>query len=110
MTKSSNNSYFQVHYRDPKDGLIVPLKVKTIEDSSLGLSFVRLADFVFTEGSLVVSPSEEQLKKRLENVKSLHLSIYSIVSIEELGLEHRGLKFEKDRSNLVAFPKSPEAE
>ena len=109
MAKKAKH-YYQVYYRDPKDGQIVSIKVRTIEDSSLGLSFVKLADFVFSESALVVSPSEEQLKKRLENVKSLHLSIYSIISIEELGLEHQGLKFEKDRSNLVSFPKGPEIE
>ena len=53
-------------------------------DSTLGLSFIRISGFVFDTGSLVVKPSEEQLKKKLENVKSLHLSIYSIISIEEL--------------------------
>lgn len=80
------------------------LKVKKIEDSSLGLSFVRLSEFVFETNTLVIKPSEEQLQKRLENVKSIHLSIYHIISIEELGSQHSGLKFKKTKSNLISLP------
>jgi hypothetical protein len=39
-------------------------------------------------------------------VKTLHLSIYSIISIQEVGMEHKGLYFKKDKSNLVVL--SPE--
>lgn len=99
------NTYYVVHYRDPKDGKILELKAYRIEDSSLGLSFIKISDFIFDTNQLVVKPSEEQLQKRFEKVKSLHLSIYSVISIEELGATHKGLKFRKDRSNLVAFPK-----
>src|SRR5687768_3490450 len=95
------NTYFVITYRDPKENKIVECKAKTIRDSSLGLSFVSISDFVFTsKNSMVVDPTEEYLQKRLENVKSLHLSIYSIVSIEEVG-QQIGLKFVKDKSNLV---------
>ena len=104
MAKPSKNCYL-IHYRDPKDGQIVELKAHKIEDSSLGLSFIKISDFFFDSQQLVVKPTEEQLKKRFENVKSLHISIYSVISVEELGMEHDGLKFVKDRSNLVAFPK-----
>ncbi len=98
-------TYYLIHYRDPKDGQICELKAHKIEDSSLGLSFIKISDFIFETNQLLIKPTEEQLKKRFENVKSLHISIYSVISIEELGLEHDGLKFAKDRSNLVAFPK-----
>lgn len=98
---------YLIHFRDPKDGEMVSLKAHSITDSSLGLSFVRISDFVFDLSSVVVKPSEEQLAKRLENVKSLHLSIYSIISIEELGKEHKGLHFIKDKSNLVVLPTEP---
>lgn len=101
---SAERTYFLVHYRDPKEGQIIELKAKKIEDSSLGLGFVRISEFLFETNTLLVKPSEEQLKKRFENVKSLHVSIYSIVSVEELGMEHDGLKFKKDRSNLLALP------
>lgn len=80
------------------------LKAKTIRDSTLGLSFIAISDFVFETESMVVNPVEEQMKARFENVRSLHLSIYSIISIEEVGPDHEGLSFKKDRSNLVAFP------
>ena len=108
----AQDTYFIITYRDPKENKMVECKAKKIADSSLGLSFVAVSDFVFTsKNSLVVDPTEEYLQKRLENVKSLHLSIYSIISIEEVGLQHGGLKFVKDKSNLVMFngPSGPEA-
>lgn len=98
-----DNTCFIITYRDPRDGSIMRLKAKTVKDSSLGLSFIAISDFLFDTGSLVVNPAEEDLRKRFEDVKSLHLSIYTIISIEEVGMEHQGLSFKKDKSNLVVF-------
>lgn len=106
MSEKKDDTYFLVSYRDPKDGQIVSLKARKISDSSLGLGFIRISDFLFHTEGLVVQPVEEQLKKRFENVKSFHLSIYSIVSIEELGMKHEGLKFKNDKSKVLAFPDS----
>jgi hypothetical protein len=109
-TTKKNDSYFVVTYREPRDNSIITLKVRSIRDSTLGLSFISLSDFFFeTEGIVVVNPVEEQMRVRFENVRSLHLSIYSILSIEEVGTKtapNKGptLKFRKNRSNLVAFP------
>lgn len=97
-------SYFRVTLKDPKNGEILVLKAKDVVDSSLGLSFVSIKNFIYSKNTLVVDPIEEQLQKRFENVKSLHVSIYSIISIEEIGDENRGLKFEKDKSNLIVMP------
>ena len=106
MASSKNqNSYYVIHYREPRTGENVTLKARQIHDSSLGLSFVCVSDFIFESEGLVIKPSEEQLRKRLENVKSLHLSIYSLLSIEEVGINK--LKFKNDRSNLVALPTNP---
>jgi hypothetical protein len=106
MTQSSKDSFFIITYREPAKGNIVEIKARTVGDSSLGLSFVSISNFMFDTGSLVVNPAEEDLKKRFENVKTLHLSIYSIISIQEVGMEHKGLYFKKDKSNLVVL--SPE--
>ena len=104
MVKNKADNCFVVTYRDPKDGQVISLKAKDIRDSSLGLSFVAISDFVFDTKALVITPEEESLKKRLENVKSLHLSIYTILSIAEIGLNHKGLAFKKDKSNLLVLP------
>lgn len=106
MAQSQIKTFFQIHFRDPTVGEIVTLKARRITDSSLGLSFISISDFLFDTQSLVVKPKEEQLQKRLENVKSLHISIYSIISIEEIG--DAALKFNHDRSKLLTFPGNPE--
>jgi hypothetical protein len=62
---------------------------------------------MFESDMLVVNPAEEDLKKRFSSVKTIHLSIYSVLSIEEIGLEQKDLTFEKDKSNLVVFPSTP---
>lgn len=102
--KKYSTSYFLIHYRDPKDGKIVALKARRIEDSSLGLGFVRISNFFFDTASVVVQPTEVQLEQHFKDVKSLHISIYSIISVEEIGAKHAGLKFRKPKSNLIAFP------
>ncbi len=98
------NTYFVVTYRDPRDGQIMTLKANRIHDSSLGLSFISLSDFIFDTNNLVVTPDQEALEKRLEGVKTLHLSIYTILSIAEVGKQHKGLKFRKNKSNLLVLP------
>ena len=92
---------FLVHYRDPKDGKLLSLRARHISDSTLGLSFICISDFVFDTCSLVIKPTEEQLKKRLENVKNIHLSIYTIMSIEELS--EKNLRFKEDKSKLLVI-------
>src|SRR4051812_12860689 len=101
MAQKEKDSHYVVHYRDPKTGEILQLKAQSIHDSTLGLGFVCVSEFLFDSGGLVIKPAEEQLQKRLEFVRSLHLSIYSIVSIEEVG--DKKLSFQKDRSNLLVL-------
>lgn len=103
MTKSEGETYYQVTYREPKEGKVVSLRAKTVTDSSLGLSFISISDFIFGTSPLLIDPSEEEQKKRFEDVRALHLSIYTIISIEEKGSDDKGLTFRKDKSNLVVF-------
>lgn len=104
MAAKTAKPCFRVVYRDLADGRTVTLKAAVVEDSSLGLGFIRLADFVFDGPGLVVDPAAEDLKRRLEGVKSLHLSIHCILSIEELGQGNKGLRFKHSRGNLVVLP------
>ena len=100
---SSNQTCYRITYREPEKGKIVSLKAKTVTDSSLGLSFISISDFIFDISPLVVNPVEEELRKRFSDVRALHLSIYTIISIEEMGTGGSSLKFEKDKSNLVVL-------
>ena len=103
MPKKDESTCFLIDYRDPKDGLAVSVKAKKVEDSSLGLSFVAISDFVFDTNSILVNPEEESKKLKFENIKTLHLSIYSILSIAEIGKDHKGLEFKNDKSNLLVL-------
>ena len=103
MTQKSKHTYYVITYRDPKDEKVISLKANCVTDSSLGLSFVAISDFIFDTNSLVLNPAEEDQKKRYEDVKALHLSIYTIISIEEVGGDNKGLKFRKDKSNLIVL-------
>jgi hypothetical protein len=103
MAKKKEETFYLVTYRDTKDAKVLTLKAKTVTDSTLGLSFVAISDFVFDTKSVVINPEEEDQRRQFEGVKTLHLSIYSILSIEEVGEDHKGLKFKKDKSNLVVL-------
>ena len=107
----NNETFFVVTYRNPEkiaELETITLKVKKIEDSSLGLGFISMSDFIFETNALIVSPVEEKLQKKFEKTKSLHLSIHNIISIEEVGMEHVGLKFAQDKSNLLMFNPGPQ--
>ena len=103
---ADKKTFYIINYRDPTDNKTLELKAKKVTDSTLGLSFIAISDFIFDSSSLVVNPSEEDLKRKLEHVKTLHISIYSILSIEEIGAAHRGLKFKENKSNLIVLNSS----
>jgi len=107
MVKKKEETFYLITYRSAKDTKVLTLKAKTVTDSSLGLSFVAISDFVFDTQSIVINPEEEDQRRQFEGVKTLHLSIYSIISIEEVGPEHKGLKFKKDKSHLVVVSTDP---
>jgi hypothetical protein len=96
-----------VTYRDPegnpKEGAVSTIKVRTVADSELGPSFICLSDFVWASSRLA-NPAEDALKARFADTRRLHLSVFMILSIAELGPDHPGLDLEADRSNLVVLP------
>jgi hypothetical protein len=106
-TKSDDEILFKVIFRDPEDMKTqLTLLVREVSDSSLGLSFVSLSGFVFNNSVLIYDHKNEQLKKRFQNTKKLHLSIYNIISIEEVGEDEKGLFFHNDRSNILVLNKN----
>ncbi len=110
---STSETFFIVTFRDPAklaDKETIALKVRSVEDSELGLGFVRISNFIFesTTGGLIVDHVADQLKHRFANTHSLHISLYNILSIEEVGMEHRGLNFKNAKSNIYMIPQPPE--
>jgi hypothetical protein len=106
MASKKHESCFIITYRDPVSEKQVSVKAGTVADSTLGLSFIAVSDFIFDQSPLVVNPQEEDMKRRFADVKTLHLSIYTVLSIEEIGAQHKGLRFKKDKSNLLVLPGS----
>ena len=106
MKNQESPTYYIVTYRDPKDGKTVNLKAKTIKDSNLGLSFIFVSDFILKGqgSSKIIDPNEEKLRNQLKDTKGLHLSIYSIIMIEEVGSNHDGLHFENDKGKILVLP------
>jgi len=104
MASKKKDTCFIITYRDPVSEKQVSIKAATVADSTLGLSFIAVSDFVFDQSPLVVNPREEDMKRHFEDVKTLHLSIYTVLSIEEIGAQHKGLRFKKDKSNLLVLP------
>ena len=98
---------YAVTWKDPVEGTTHRLRCQRVEDSSLGLGFVCLADFVFGKTGPLVDPTQEALATRFADVKRLHLNVYTIVAIEELGDE---LSFDNDRSKLLLLPTPGDSE
>ena len=96
--------HYVVTFRNPHDGEVTTLKVRSVEDSLLGPGFICLADFVFDTNGKLHLPHEEAMMKRFENTRRLHVSVFSIQSIAEEGAEHPGLQLDTDRTNLVVLP------
>ena len=98
-------TYFVITWRDPNnEGKVSTLKAKRIEDSELGPTFVCLSDYVFDTGGLVIDPEQEDLQRRFDDTKRLHLSIYNVLSVEERGRRNKGLQFDQERSSVVFLP------
>ena len=97
-------TYFVVTYRNPeKPEENITVRVRNIRDSSLGLAFVALSDFIFHSRSNLLNPQDEYAKKRFQKTKSLHISGYNILSVEEVGEENSGLSLGQDKSKLLLF-------
>ena len=104
MEKKQPKTHFLVTYRDPLDNKVVELKANQVRDSELGLTFVAVSDFVFETPSVVVDPAAEELRRRFADVRTLHLALHCILSIQEVGRANRGLRFQQAKSNLVVLP------
>lgn len=101
---SKSQTYYIIRFRDPEENKAISLKVGKVTDSTLGLGFVAISDFIFESSNLLVNPVEDKLRQRFENVKTLHISLYTILSVEEVGKGHTGMKFKNDKSNLLILP------
>jgi len=96
---------FVVTYRDPSTSDVVELRAREISDSPLGITFIAVSSFIFETGGKLVNPTMESLASRFENVRTLHLPIYNVLSIEEVG--QGTLSLAHDRSNLVVLSRDP---
>ncbi len=111
--KEEDQTHFIITFRDveklldKKEQKNITLNVKEISDSNLGLGFIRLSGFMFEESSFLIDPQTEKLRERFKHTKNLHLNIYNVICIEEVGPKHRGLRFKNDKSRLHILPNGP---
>lgn len=59
---------------------------------------------MFDSPSRLVDPASEALARRFENTRRLHLNVFTIQSIAEIGVDHPGLKLDPERGNVVLLP------
>ena len=65
-------------------GKVYEIFAKSISQGSL-FGFIEVAQIVFGEKtSLVVDPSEENLKAEFENVSRIHIPLHSVIRIDEV--------------------------
>ena len=100
----SDSSIFIVTYRNPeKSDETIEVRVRNVEDSVLGTAFISLSNFVFGSPTGLINPRDEYAKNRFSNTKTLHLSIYNVVTIEEVGDENPGLKLARKEGIVLPF-------
>lgn len=103
MTKKKEKTCYLIHYRDPQDGQHQSIKACKITDSPLGLSFIAISEFIFETEGILVNPDEEAKKLRFEDTKTFHLSIYSVLSVSEVGAHKKSLHFKNDKAKLLTL-------
>lgn len=59
MGQTKEKIYYMITCRESREGKVKTLKARTVSDSSLGLSFVAISDFIFDTSARVVNPAEE---------------------------------------------------
>ena len=99
----SESNLYLVTYRNPeKKEENITVRVRSIHDSDLGPTFITLSDFVFQTSSKLLNPQDEYAKKRFQKTKKLHLSIYNIISVEEIG-DDLGLSLASKEGEILIF-------
>ncbi len=108
MTRKSNAGY-RITFRDVAEDKFVTIKARRIAESTLGPAFVEVSDVFFDDGKLIVNPQEEALRDRFNQIQRLHVAIYHIAIIEELGTGTARLKLprSKDGANVVILEPAP---
>lgn len=100
---------YRITYRDVTEDKFVTIKARKITESSLGPTFVEVSEFFFDDGKLIVNPQEEALRDRFSKIHRLHVAIYHIATIEELGTGAARLKLPKPKggTNVVILEPTP---
>ena len=100
----TETSHFVVTYRNPEKATEnIEVRVRSVDDSILGPAFIALSGFIVHSSTGIINPRDEYAKKRFQKTKTLHISIYNIVTIEEVGEEHPGLQLAPKEGQLLNF-------
>lgn len=66
-------------------GKVYEIYCNRVSGSDLAYGFVEVSGLVFeTDDSVVIDPTEEQLRAEFEDVEVLHLPMHSVIRIEQV--------------------------
>lgn len=66
-------------------GKVYEIFCRRVAGSDLAYGFVEISDLVFeTDDSVVIDPTEEQLRAEFEDVEVLHLPMHSVIRVEQV--------------------------
>ncbi|MBF8269205.1 MAG: hypothetical protein HW386_914 [Gammaproteobacteria bacterium] len=78
----SKNAFYKIIFLN--QGKVYEIFAKSISQGNL-FGFIEVAQIVFGEkSSLVVDPSEENLKTEFANVSRFHIPMHSVIRIDEV--------------------------
>lgn len=87
-------------------GKVYEIFAKNISQGTL-FGFIEVEDIVFGEkSSLVVDPTEENLKSEFENVNRINIPMHSVIRIDEVNKQGTAkiTRLEGTEGNIMPFP------
>lgn len=87
-------------------GRVYEIFARSVSQGTL-FGFIEVAQIVFGEkSSLVVDPSEENLKSEFENVTRIHIPMHSIIRIDEVDKQGTAkiTNVSGSEGNIMPFP------
>ena len=101
VTQQKEYTYRIIFTQEDK---VYEIFAKSISEESL-MGFIEIEELVFgNNGSLVLDPSEEKLKKEFQGVRRTHIPMHMILRIDEMEKEQSEILKESVQNNVRQLP------